>query len=159
MAWLLAKLLDHPGSRRRRVFYRGSEHEEPLPDKAASLLPESCILLTGQPGSWLQFMGPLSTQRWPARVHWGPGTPRLAVRLSRGPDHQVDTTGIGEGTPHGRALARCDAWLEISFDDLDEVLDESNTLIETQLTLQDATGGFMFNTWNGTLSAYEPDQD
>lgn len=41
---------------------------------------------------------------------------------------------------------------EISFDDLEEVLDEINTLIDAQATLEDLTGGACYNTWNENLT-------
>jgi len=44
---------------------------------------------------------------------------------------------------------------EIGIADLDEVLDEINTLIEVQCTLQDATSGYLFNSWNGEVSGPE----
>lgn len=45
--------------------------------------------------------------------------------------------------------------IEILIDDLDGVLDEINTLIEVQGTLQDVTRGFLFNTRNCVLSGPE----
>ena len=46
-----------------------------------------------------------------------------------------------------------DAQFEITFGDLDEVLDEINTLIEVQATLQGATHGYQYNAWNRQWSA------
>src|SRR5262245_27382193 len=78
-------------------------------------------------------------------VRWDQGKgPVLTVGLVGGEVIRQEAEEIGEGTPHAAALSGCDARFEISFDDLDEVLDEINTLIEVQCTLQDATGGFLF---------------
>jgi hypothetical protein len=85
-------------------------------------------------------------------VRWGDG-PALYVGFASGEDVRQEAAGIGERTPHAEALGGCDARFEIAFDDLGEVLDEINTLIEVQATLQDATRGFLFNPWNGELSA------
>jgi hypothetical protein len=41
---------------------------------------------------------------------------------------------------------------EISFDDLEEVLDEINTLIDAQSELEKLTGGACYNSWNENLS-------
>lgn len=62
---------------------------------------------------------------------------------------------IGAETPHAAVLQDCDARFEISFDSLDEVLDEMNTMIEVQTCLQEACKGILFLPWNGNLSAPE----
>ena len=50
------------------------------------------------------------------------------------------------------ALKGCDARFVIEFDDLDAVLDETNTLIELQGALQEAApSAVFFNAWNGNL--------
>jgi hypothetical protein len=86
-------------------------------------------------------------------VRWDQGEgPVLTVSLHSGEAIRQETVGIGEGTPHAAALGGCDSRFEVAFDDLGEVLDDINTLIEVQLTLQQATGGFLFNTWNCELS-------
>jgi hypothetical protein len=74
------------------------------------------------------------------------GSPRFRV-ASRAPV-RAQAAEIGEGTPHER---RSDARFEIGMDDLDEVLDEANTLMEVQGTLQDASQGLLFLPWNGRL--------
>lgn len=89
----------------------------------------------------------------------------LTVGYSQGPQLRVvflcepfvreEAEELGEGTPHAAELSRCDVRFEILIDDLNGVLDETNTLIDVQLTLQDATSGFMFNTWNQELTGPE----
>ncbi len=53
--------------------------------------------------------------------------------------------------PKVNALKECTAVFEVSFLDVDEVLDEINTLIEVQERLQTATDGYLYLDWNGTL--------
>jgi hypothetical protein len=81
-----------------------------------------------------------------------PRGPKLRVAFVQEPYVREEATEISDGTPHAEAMSRCDARFEVLIDDLDEVLNEINTLIEVQLTLQDAAGGFLFNTWNGELA-------
>lgn len=50
-------------------------------------------------------------------------------------------------------LAACDGAIEVAFDDLAEAQDEANTLIESQMQLASASGGFLFLAWNDTLQA------
>ena len=82
-----------------------------------------------------------------------PPGPTLRVYLVGGPEVRTQGREAAAGTPHGAAMAACDARFEIVIDDLATVLDEMNTLLEVQLTLQDLTGGLLFNTWTGKLSA------
>ena len=88
------------------------------------------------------------------RVRWADG-PVLRVSLERGPGVLAEAHELGAGTAFVTQLQACDARLVIAFDDLGAVLDEVNTLIETQVTLQQATQGILFNTWNDEMSAPE----
>src|SRR5262249_12547142 len=81
-----------------------------------------------------------------------PRGPQLRVAFVREPYVQQEAAEISEGTPYAAEMSQCEARYEILVDDLDGVLDEINTVIEAQLTLPTATGGFMFNTWNGELA-------
>jgi len=83
-------------------------------------------------------------------VQWEMG-PILRVGLSNEKWVKQEAAEISERNPRVPALATCDARFEISFEDLDQVLDETNTLIEVQATLQNDTKGYAFNTWNGEL--------
>ena len=85
------------------------------------------------------------------QAQWN-NSPILTIRLARGAFVQQMAAKIGKDTPYVGELAKCDSCFEIRFDNLEEVLDEINTLIETQATLQSATGGFLFNAWNGRVS-------
>ena len=73
------------------------------------------------------------------------------VSFASGTDVQQESQEISAN----EELKQCDKRFQISFDDLDEVLDEINTLIEVQITLQNATRGFLWNSWNGQLTAPE----
>jgi hypothetical protein len=84
-----------------------------------------------------------------------PGGPQLRVAFVAEPYVQQEAAEISEGTPYQAEMSRCEVRYEVLIDDLDEVLDEINTLIEVQFTLMDATDGFMLNTWNGNLSGPE----
>jgi hypothetical protein len=88
------------------------------------------------------------------RVQWTDG-PILTIRFARSAEVQQMAAEIGKDTPYAKELAQCDSCLTILFEDLEEVLDEINTLIETQLELQAATRGFLFNNWTEQLSPPE----
>jgi len=79
-------------------------------------------------------------------------SPKFTIYLNRGEDIQTEAKEIAEEYPNYRSrLKNCDARFEISFADLSEVLDEINTLIDIQLTLQDETEGIVFTSWNGII--------
>jgi hypothetical protein len=50
----------------------------------------------------------------------------------------------------------CDTQIEITFDNLEEVLDDANTLIDAQHLLQSDTGGLLYRSWNQLFSG--PDE-
>lgn len=79
-------------------------------------------------------------------VHWGEG-PRLWIGLNAEPHVKREAFELAEekGVPE---LGRCDRRFEVAFDQLDEVLDETNTLAETQMVLQDLTHGWVAMAWN-----------
>lgn len=81
-----------------------------------------------------------------------PDSPQFRVRLVTGESVGAEAAEIGAGSPHEAAMRDCDARFEIGIDDLDEALDEINTLIEVQGALQDASEGYLFVPWNGTLT-------
>ena len=79
-------------------------------------------------------------------------SPRFTIHLNQGKEVQAEAKTMSEEYPNYRSkLKNCDARFEISFADLSEVLDEINTLIDIQLTLQDATEGIVFTSWNGII--------
>lgn len=81
-----------------------------------------------------------------------PGSPQFSVVLSAEPHVAAEAAEIGEGTLHEAAMRECNARFEVGIDDLDAALDETNTLMEVQGALQDASQGFLFLPWNGELS-------
>lgn len=84
-----------------------------------------------------------------------PHGPQLRVAFVVEPYVRAEAEEIGVGSAHAAGMRLCDVRYEILIDDLDGVLDEINTLIDVQAALQKATGGFLFNTWNGKLQGPE----
>jgi len=93
-------------------------------------------------------------------VRWaGRAEPELLIGLSDEPHVVVEATELAE-QHQLPALSRCERRFEVSIDDLDAALDEMNTVAEVQMTLQDLTNGYLFNTWNGNVEPpYEPAAD
>lgn len=85
------------------------------------------------------------------KASWDNG-PELIVSYSSGEKVQQDSERLGNGSEYENELKSCQSRFEISFDDIDDVLDEMNTLIEVQGTLQDISDGISFNSWNQQLS-------
>ena len=84
-------------------------------------------------------------------VRWKPGTgPGFWVGLNAEPWVVVEAAEHAEakGVPE---MAGLDRRFEVPMDDLDAALDEYNTLFEVQATLQDLTGGYIVNSWNGNV--------
>jgi hypothetical protein len=86
-------------------------------------------------------------------VSWH-GGPTLHVGLSSEPHVVIEAAEIAEWKKQP-ALAACDRRFEVGLDDLEAVLDETNTLFEVQATLQDLVSGWAFLSWNGNLIAPE----
>lgn len=86
------------------------------------------------------------------RVAWGDG-PLLFVRFVAGKDMHRRARARRNANLHATQLRGCDAEFEITFEDLNAVLDEINTLIEVQATLQNETEGFSYNKWNSSLQS------
>jgi len=78
-----------------------------------------------------------------------PGGPVLRVGYATDDYVAEENAEIARGNPHAATLLPCDARFEILIDDLDAALDEYRTLFAVQEALEEATGGFLFNTWNG----------
>src|SRR5262245_10771112 len=83
---------------------------------------------------------------------WSEDGPMLFVSFACGEAVRQASTQIGLDTPYADELSQCDARIEITFDDLDEVRTEVETLVEVQAALQETTQGFIFNTWNRKLA-------
>ena len=78
-----------------------------------------------------------------------PDAPPLRVAYAADGYVAEEASEIAQGNPHAAAMLPCDARFEILIDDLDATLMEYGTLFAVQEALQDATGGFVFNSWNG----------
>jgi len=81
-----------------------------------------------------------------------PGKPFLRVAFATEDSVREEAAEIAAETPHAAAMSECDVRFEILIDDLDQVLDEINTLIDVQSALQELTHGFLYRTWTGELS-------
>ena len=75
------------------------------------------------------------------------------IVLQTGPNVAIAAKEIGRSTPHEAGMRLCDAQFKVLIEDLDEALNEINTLMEVQGALQDASKGYLFLPWNGSLSA------
>jgi hypothetical protein len=83
------------------------------------------------------------------------GSPEFRIDFSMESWVKEEAIEIGEGTDYEIAMGDRDARFEVSFEDLDEALDEINTMIEVQVGLQEVCDGILFLTWNGGLSSLE----
>lgn len=77
--------------------------------------------------------------------------PEFRINLNTDGYVQEEAADLGQEFGHAEALSRCDRRFEVHFDDLEQVLDEMNTLIQVQGELQSLTGGYAFLAWNCEL--------
>lgn len=126
-------------------------------------MSDSCFILFQSPGISLDCAAELfAPPHW--RVDRADGmlvlqlgdSPVFQIARSSEPHVVIESIEIGDGSSYSAALSKCDSRFEVLIDDLDSALDEINTLIDIQATLQGATKGFMFNCWNGELSPPHP---
>lgn len=84
-------------------------------------------------------------------VRWADDGPLMWVAHATGPQVAADSDELAQlhGEPE---LAGHGSRYEVTFEDLDEVLQEINTLIEVQLNLQELTGGYVARSWNGEIT-------
>lgn len=81
------------------------------------------------------------TFRWRTKLKRSGPTLRLA---------ELDVAELRRLVKPKRAVESATGCAVLSFDDLDEVLDEANSLIEAQATIHDVTKRAFFNVWNGS---------
>ena len=77
--------------------------------------------------------------------------PTLRVSYAVGDYVAEEAAEIARSDPKALATLPCDARFEIAIDDLDAVLNEYSTLFAVQEALAGATGGFVFDSWNGNI--------
>jgi hypothetical protein len=93
----------------------------------------------------------------PLRVSWKGDGPDLFVSIHRGRIAEIIARGVvGKRRKHRTLIPGCDAHVKITFHDLEEVLDEINTLNQVQWTIQKATRGLGYNSWNQAM--WGPDE-
>lgn len=63
----------------------------------------------------------------------------------------VEAKEISTGTAYQKNMAEFNARFEVIIENLDEALDEANTLMDVQGALQDASNGYLFTAWNGNI--------
>ncbi|MCI0459387.1 MAG: hypothetical protein L0Z62_20750 [Gemmataceae bacterium] len=115
------------------IFFRDPEAEF-TPARMKRLLLDRGLTVTGK--------------EEPFTVRWGDGPP-LYVAIHRGSYIETIIRGlVGRRRKHRKRIPGCDTEIQIVLSDIEEVLDEINTLIEVQSTLQDATHGLMYLSWN-----------
>lgn len=77
-----------------------------------------------------------------------PGGPVLRVVYAADAHVAEENAEIAQMHPLAAALLPCEVRFEVLIDNLDAALYEYNTLFAVQEALEEATGGFLFNTWN-----------
>ena len=82
--------------------------------------------------------------------------PVLSVTLRHGAVVHAEAVCLPRHPAYSTAIEAATGLLRITFADRNAVLDDANTLIETQLTLQAATAGILYTAWNQQFSAPEP---
>ena len=95
----------------------------------------------------------MNVQRGPAQlaVQWQ-GGPVLGIRYASDTRVAQEARELGARSPHAAGMSQCTARFEVAISDLETALDEMNTLMEVQMTLQEATGGYLFCAWNRALT-------
>jgi hypothetical protein len=89
----------------------------------------------------------------PFSIQWEDG-PTLSASIQRGKSIETVLRGlVGRSRKYAQLVPGCDAQITIVLSNVVAVLDEINTLIELQATLQDATQGLMYTSWNQKFSA------
>lgn len=78
-----------------------------------------------------------------------PDGPELRVAYATAAYVAEENAEIAKSHPQAVVILHCDARFEVLIDDLDAVLEDYSTLFAVQEALVEATGGFVFNSWNG----------
>lgn len=78
-------------------------------------------------------------------------SPTYKIHWVRGSHVVQEAVEISEQTEYRESMKHCDERFEIQIESLEEALDEMNTLMEVQGTLQDISAGYLYLPWNGNL--------
>jgi len=87
------------------------------------------------------------------------GSPPLQIHYVQGEGVRKDATRVSRGTVLEGRMRDFDAAFVITFENLDDVLEDADTLIEVQLELREATDAVISRTWNDQLSGPEDAPD
>jgi hypothetical protein len=109
-------------------------------DRAGAVLRESGFVVEARPPG--------------LRARWRKG-PELRLAIVDPAAAVRSVRGACDDDAVFRALEAVDTVIEVTFDDLHEALDEANTLIESQMQLQAASGGVLCLCWNGAMTLPE----
>ena len=127
------------------------------------ILPNQCLLFFSDPGAsftatrmkrvLLDEGVTVNGETEPFALQWG-GGPTLYASIVRGDVASTLAQRLmGRGRKYKAQAESSDVYIEIKFENLEQVLDEINTLIVVQTTLQQATGGLIYRAWNQTFCA------
>jgi hypothetical protein len=115
------------------IFFRDPEAQF-TPARLKQVLQDARLTVTGDAEPFV--------------VRWHDG-PTLSVSIQRGSYVETVIRGlVGQRRKYRTQIPGCDTQIKIELPDVEEVLDEINTLIEVQSTLQAATRGLMYMSWN-----------
>jgi hypothetical protein len=78
--------------------------------------------------------------------------PLIAIKVTRGREVRDRAAALGAGNSQASSLSGDDACFELSFRDLDRVLQEKNTLEEIESALRNVTHGAIYHSWDKSLS-------
>jgi hypothetical protein len=113
-------------------------------------------ITNAQLGQWLKDRGLTVTGTEELlKVQWRNG-PILSVSTLKSKTIETVLRGlVGRRRKYHDLVSGCDTQVKIELSDIDEVLDEMNTLIEVQATIQQATKGLVYTSWNDNFSGPE----
>lgn len=81
-----------------------------------------------------------------------PGSPKFAVAIVTDLHVLEESLEFSQGTEYEKGMCSCDARFEVVIEDFEVAIDESNTMMEVQGALQDASKGYLFLPWNESIS-------
>jgi hypothetical protein len=103
---------------------------------------------------WLSAAGLMVEASYPEFLHARlRGQAGVNVGVSRGPKAQDQIRALAARVPHLGPLNEVSAFFHLTFKDLDEVLEQADTLERVQRALQDGVRGILYEPWNQGGSA------